>query len=183
MQDLAWAVPLALSIFAIILSVSIAIKAKNNLINRRDKVFIPTIDLVSEMAAVPTIDRVSEKVVGFRLDHQGLTTDYSFYSESAFLGSVQTELWKEDNLLLVHRIGASVTGIKQGTAMIDWLVRHSSEIIQPVHVFEGGIGFWIKLKELWPNRINDVDLCCYDYNLLLEKRKHVKHSRKRMQSE
>ncbi len=121
---------------------------------------------------IPTIDRVSEKVVGFRLDHQGLIMDYYFYSESELLGSLQTELWKEDNLLLVHHIGASTIGVKYGTAMINWLVINSSEIIQPVHVFGGGLGFWSKLKQLWPERINDLDLRSGEYDLLLEKRKH-----------
>ncbi|GIU51190.1 hypothetical protein TUM4438_39950 [Shewanella sairae] len=121
---------------------------------------------------MPTVERVSEDVVGYDLDHKGLIMNYRFYSKLEFLGSVKTELWNEDNLLLVHHIEASTVGVKYGTAMIDWLVRNSSETIQPVHVIMNGLGFWAKLKEIWPDRIYDLDLRSSEYDLLLEKRKH-----------
>jgi hypothetical protein len=40
------------------------------------------------------------------------------------------------------------------------------------HVFGGGLGFWTRLKMLWPDRIIDVDLRCNEYCHLLEKRKN-----------
>jgi hypothetical protein len=121
---------------------------------------------------IPAIDSVSEEVQLCHLEHQGLITHYSFFYHSELIGSVTTELWKEDNLLLVHDIRASAIGVKNGTAMIDWLVNNSSEMIQPVHVFGGGLGFWIKLKKIWPSRIIDIDLRCSEYCHLLEKRKN-----------
>ena len=74
--------------------------------------------------------------------------------------------------MLVHHIGATITGMKHGTAMINWLINNSAEIIQPVHVIGGGIGFWQKLKKRWPDRVNNVDLRSSEYDLLLEKRKY-----------
>ncbi|MCS6137044.1 hypothetical protein G3496_19270 [Shewanella baltica] len=123
--------------------------------------------------SIPTIDRVSEEIQGYRLDHQGPTIHYRFFSNSKCIGSVKTELWKEDNLLLVHDIRASATGIRNGTAMVSWLVANSSEMIQPVHVIHNGLGFWIKLKKIWPSRIIDLDLRCSEYWDLLENRKDI----------
>lgn len=120
---------------------------------------------------MPVIDRVSEELQLYNPEHQGPAPDYRFYANSIYIGSVSTELWKEDNLLLVHDIRASTTGIKNGTAMVSWLVANSSEMIQPVHVINNGLGFWIKLKKIWPSRIIDLDLRCSEYCDLLEKRK------------
>lgn len=120
---------------------------------------------------IPMVDRVSEEVVVERLAHQGLTKNYKFYSKDKYIGSIQTELWKEANLLLIHSIGASAIGLKYGTAMISWLVSESTEVIQPVHVIGGGIGFWQKLKLTWPDRVANIDLRSSDYDDLLEKRK------------
>ena len=120
---------------------------------------------------MPFIDRVSEELQLYNPEHQGPVTDYRFYANSIYIGSVSTELWKEDNLLLVHDIRASTIGIKNGTAMVSWLVANSSEMIQPVHVINNGLGFWIKLKKIWPSRIIDLDLRCSEYCDLLEKRK------------
>ena len=123
--------------------------------------------------SIPTIDRVSEEIQGYLPDYQGPTINYRFFSNSKFIGSVKTELWKEDNLLLVHDIRASTTGVKNGTAMVSWLVANSSEMIQPVHVIHNGLGFWIKLKKIWPSRIIDIDLRASEYWDLLEKRKDI----------
>lgn len=57
--------------------------------------------------------------------------------------------------------------------MVSWLVANSSEKIQPVHVINAGLGFWIKLKKIWPNRIIGIDLRASEYWDLLEKRKDI----------
>lgn len=122
---------------------------------------------------IPAIDKVSEELQLYNPQHQGPVTDYRFYANSIYIGSVRTELWKEDNLLLVHDIRASTTGVKNGTAMVSWLVSNSTEMIQPVHVIHNGLGFWIKLKKIWPSRIIELDLRASEYWDLLEKRKNI----------
>jgi len=122
---------------------------------------------------IPAIDRVSEEIQGYLADYQGPTINYRFFSNSKYIGSIATELWKEDNLLLVHHIASSTTGIENWTAMIDWLVSNSSEMIQPVNVFGGGLDLWVTLKKTWPDRIIDLDLRCSEYFDLLEKRKDI----------
>lgn len=122
---------------------------------------------------IPVIDRVNQKAEGYLLDHQGPTINYRFFSNSKYIGSVTTELWKEENLLLVHDISTSNTGVKNGTAIVSWLVSNSTEMIQPVHVINNGLGFWIKLKRIWPSRIIDIDLRSSEYWDLLEKRKDI----------
>ena len=61
---------------------------------------------IKQEVSMPPMDYVSEEAVGFRLDHQELTMDYNFYFKSKFLGSQQSEVWPQENLLLVHRIDA-----------------------------------------------------------------------------
>ncbi|MBB1419852.1 hypothetical protein H5187_21675 [Pseudoalteromonas sp. SG44-1] len=119
----------------------------------------------------PLVDRVETETVGFRLPHQGATTDYYLYSSNIYIGQLRTELWADSDLILVHSIKASTVGIKYGSSMVRWLVDNTSQVIQPVHVIGGGIGFWCKQKQRWPNRVVDQDIRSSEYDYLLEERK------------
>ena len=121
----------------------------------------------------PVIVNVTIESDNFRLPHQGKTNVYKFYSATTYIGFIETELWKENNLVLVHNIESSKIKQKHGTAMINWLISNTTQMIQPVHVIGGGISFWFKQNERWPTRIVEQDLRCSEYNELLEKRKKL----------
>ncbi|KKJ75211.1 hypothetical protein WH95_19520 [Kiloniella litopenaei] len=120
---------------------------------------------------VPEIDGVKEEIAQGRPEYEGLMQKYQFFSKGEFIGSLETELWSENKLLLVHRIDSKIPYQKQGTAMVNWLVDNTEEYIQPVHVIGGGLGFWLQMRKLWPYRIIGRDLRCSDYLSLLEQRK------------
>lgn len=119
----------------------------------------------------PIVDNVETEIVGFRLPHQGTTTDCYLYASNIYIGHLRTELWVESDLILVHSIKASTVGIKYGSSMVRWLVNNTRQVIQPVHVIGGGIGFWCKQKQRWPDRVVDQDIRSSEYDYLLEERK------------
>lgn len=72
---------------------------------------------------------------------------------------------------LIYKERVSSIGVKYGSSMVSWLVNNTSLVIQPVHVIGGGIVFWCKQKQRWPDRVVDKDIRSSEYSFLLKERK------------
>jgi hypothetical protein len=120
--------------------------------------------------SIPKVNGVSCKKSN-KLYYQGEKVEHTFYSDGEIIGSLETELWEEKNIILVHSIEAMIPYQKQGTAMIKWLFENYQEVIKPVHVYSTAIPFWEKMEKLFNQRISSTDLRSSEYDDLLKERR------------
>lgn len=74
-------------------------------------------EIVKKEKRVYCIDSVKEVEYLFKDDHQGKTVTHSFCCGGESIGTIQTEHWGEQNILLVHQIHSGEPRSGQGEAM------------------------------------------------------------------